>query len=52
MAMRISELIKLPALRAEMGQKGRILAAQEFGLRQMIDKIEGLYEELLSRLPH
>ena len=41
------ELLQEPALRTEMGERGRARSLQEFDLKVMIAQIERLYDELL-----
>jgi glycosyltransferase involved in cell wall biosynthesis len=48
MAEKVIELLLNKALRHEIGLKGKETAENEFCLREMIDKIENLYESLLT----
>ena len=41
------ELLGDPALRTEMGERGRARSLKEFDLKVMIAQIEKLYDELL-----
>ncbi len=43
------QLLTQPALRAEMGNRGRAFALREFDVRQMVAQIDQLYQELLAR---
>lgn len=48
MAKRVVQLLSSSSMRSEIGQKGRKTAEEEFSLRDMLSKIELLYEELLA----
>ena len=48
MAARVITLIDHPALRAEMGQRGRSAALAEFDIRMMIVGIDRLYQQLMK----
>lgn len=49
MAEIIIRLLASDQLRDEVGRQGRKTAEKEFSVREMIKKIEGLYEELIRR---
>jgi glycosyltransferase involved in cell wall biosynthesis len=46
---RCLELLKNPALRATMGERGRELAVREFDIKKMVEEITELYNELLQQ---
>jgi glycosyltransferase involved in cell wall biosynthesis len=47
-AKRVSELLEAPGARARMGAAGQARALERFGLEPLVDRIDGLYSELLS----
>ena len=48
MAEKIVKLLLNSSLKKDIGRRGRQTAEKEFSLKDMIDKIENLYEELLA----
>jgi glycosyltransferase involved in cell wall biosynthesis len=48
LASKILFLYNNPATREEMGQHGFERARNHFGIRQMVDKVESIYSELLA----
>ncbi len=44
---RVRQLVRDPALRARMGQRGREFVAERFGVSKMVDDLHALYQRLL-----
>lgn len=51
LAAAVSRLLGDRRLREDMGRRGRAVALERFGVERMVDQIEALYAELLSRGP-
>ncbi|MFA7691582.1 MAG: N-acetyl-alpha-D-glucosaminyl L-malate synthase BshA [Candidatus Hydrogenedentes bacterium] len=55
MALHAIKILSDPVLAKQMGQRGRKVAATEFGREKIVDQYEALYEEILARranMPH
>jgi glycosyltransferase involved in cell wall biosynthesis len=51
LARRVVELLREPARRKAFGLAGRAFAAANFDVKQMVDRINGVYRALLDRRP-